>query len=498
MINTSRIRSLLILTIVACVSTAGASTAPPETTGNGLPLEVRTALVLLGGQLMIADKAYEYDRQLSDEIGPRLTGSANYVKATDWAVAEFTRLGLSNVHRESWEIPATWEPESVATARMIAPHEQRLHLESEGWSPSTPNGGVRGNVYYLKDANPDAVKADTPHIENSIVLIDRATLSTASARGTLADGLRMIGEEGARGLIFGVGSANNAVNMYGDTSSTGSIANLPAGNLGKEDTLLIERLLQEGPVEVEFSFRNRIREHVKVDNVVAEIPGREANGEYVLIGAHLDSWQPGTGAQDNGTGVATVLGVAQAIKAAGLTPRRTMRFVLFGGEEEGLLGSIHYVRDHIAELPKCAGDFIADTGADAPKGWYTFGREDEKQAIVALAPVLNSLGAGGTTDFGAYTLDTDEAPFLVKGVPSFALWAPMDKYFLIHHQPSDTFDNVNQRDLNLGVAVVGLTAYAFADMQTTLKHLSSTEVEEELKSLEVLSPYRNMEEHKLF
>src|ERR1700761_9619323 len=123
------------------------------------------SLVKLAGQLLVAGKAYEYDRQLADEIGPRLTGSANYVKATDWAVAEFTRLGLANVHKESWEIPATWEPETVAIGRIVAPHEQRLYLESEGWSPSTPPGGIRGNVFVLKTLSEEAVKADAAKIK---------------------------------------------------------------------------------------------------------------------------------------------------------------------------------------------------------------------------------------------------------------------------------------------------------------------------------------------
>src|ERR1700761_9346107 len=134
------------------------------------------SLVKLAGQLLVAGKAYEYDRELADEIGPRLTGSANYVKATDWAVAEFTRLGLTQVHKEAWEIPATWEPETVATARMILPHEQRLHLESEGWSPSTPPGGVRGNVFWLQPLSADSIKANAAKIKGSIVLVDEAAL----------------------------------------------------------------------------------------------------------------------------------------------------------------------------------------------------------------------------------------------------------------------------------------------------------------------------------
>ena len=155
----------------------------------------------------MAGKAYEYDRHLADDIGPRLTGSENYGKAAMWAEAEFNRLGLQNVHRESWVIPATWEPETLATARMLKPHEQRLHLESEGWSPSTPEGGVRGAMFYLKDLNPDAVRADAAQIKDTIVLVDGVSLSSVRPLrfGRVFDALRMIGDEGARGLIFGLG-----------------------------------------------------------------------------------------------------------------------------------------------------------------------------------------------------------------------------------------------------------------------------------------------------
>jgi carboxypeptidase Q len=494
-----RMKLALAGILLASLLSVYAQSAPPAESSL-LPPEEQSALVRLGGQLMVAGEAYEYDRQLADDIGPRLTGSANYNKAAAWAESEFTRLGLSNVHRESWEIPATWEPETLATARMLKPHEQRLHLESEGWSPSTPEGGVRGSVFYVKELNSDAVKANAAQIKDAVVLVDIESLMSEKVLrfGRLFDSLRMIGDEGARGLIFGLGTTNNAPSMIGNTSFIGALANVPCGNLGEEDTLLLKRLLKEGPVEVEFGFKNRIREHVKVDNVVAEIPGRESNGEYVLIGGHLDSWNPGTGAQDNGTGASTVLAVAQAIKAVGLQPRRTMRFVLFGGEEEGLIGSVHYTRDHTGELEKCVGVFVSDSGAEAPKGWYTFGRDDENRGLAPLTPLLSALGAGGTSDDGLHTFQTDEAPFLVHGIPSFVLWTNTEKYALLHHKPSDTFDKVDQRDLNLGVAVVGITAYAFADAPTTVKHLDSAEVESEFKKLKVLEQYHDLEEHKMF
>jgi carboxypeptidase Q len=251
-------------------------------------------------------------------------------------------------------------------------------------------------------------------------------------------------------------------------------------------------------VEVEFSLRNRVRTRVPVNNVVAEIAGSEANGEYVLIGGHLDSWHLGTGAQDNGTGAASVMAIAQAVKASGLTPRRSMRFVLFGGEEEGLLGSVAYGRAHAGELAKCAGVFVTDTGGEAPQGWYVFGREDEKQTLMPIHSLLAALGAGETTDEGRFTFQTDEAPFLIHGVPSFVLWTDITKYELLHHKPSDTFDKVNERDLNLGAATVGMTAYAVADAPTMGAHLTDAQIEEQLKRIKALEQYKDLVAHSMF
>jgi carboxypeptidase Q len=458
------------------------------------------ALVKLGGQLMVAGKAYDYDRHLADEIGPRLTGSENYVKAAAWAEDEFRRMGLSNVREEDWEITAAWEPEVWATGEIVSPHRQRLHLEADGWSMSTPEGGVKGKVYHLKELSPEGVKAEAAEIKDAVVLVDGDSFPKNGGFliGKLLEAVDLMKQEGAKALLLGIGATNDVPSMAGLSCCNGAPSVLPTGNVGEEDTLLLRRLLDDGPVEVEFSFRNRIREHVKVPNVVAEIPGTDGNGEYVVIGGHLDSWQLGTGAEDNGTGAASVLAVAQAMKASGVEPKRTVRFILFGGEEEGLLGSIQYVRAHAAEMDKCAGVFITDTGAEAPKGWYTFGREDEKTALEPVKPLLDELGAGGTSDDGRFTFSTDHGAFLIHGVPAFVLWTPVDAYMKLHHKPSDTFDKVNQRDLNLGAAVVGMTALEFADAPAMLGHPDQAAVEAQLKKIKAYDEYKDMVEHKDF
>ncbi len=490
--------AVLLIALAPCALPAqDAATPAPSPV---LDAASQHAVVKLGGLLMLAGKAYEYDRTLSDDLGPRLTGSENYRKAADWATGEFKRLGLANVHEDPWEIANTWEPEVWATGRILVPREMRLHLESDGWSTSTPKQGIKGNVYHLKALSADGIKAESAQIKGSIVLLDHDSLASGGPLlfGKALDLIAEMEQGGAKAFLLGVGDRENVSVMTGLSCCNGTVSKIPAGNVGREDTLLLRRMLDKGPVEVEFSFTNKVRDHVEVPNVVADIQGTDGSGEYVVIGGHLDSWQLGTGAEDNGTGAATVLAVAEAVKASGIEPKRTLRFVLFGGEEEGLLGSIHYAQMHAGELDKCIGVFITDTGSEAPKGWYTFGRDDEDQALGSLKPELAALGADGTTDEGRFTFSTDHGPFLIHGVPAFVLWTPVDEYFKLHHKPSDTFDKVNQRDLNLGAAVVGVTALAFADAPQPLKHLSQAEMEDQLKKIKSYDEYKDMVDHKMF
>ena len=484
--------------LLMALATISPLLAQPATTAPTLAPELRAQLVRLGGQLMIDGQAYEYDRQLADEIGPRLTGSANYEKAAEWSASEFKKLGLENVHTESWTIPSAWEPETDGVAHILKPHVQRLHVESEGWAPSTPEGGVRGEVFMLPKLSVASVKENAASIKGHIVLVTPAAMEGQEFLfGQLFDALDAVGDAGASGMLLGFGTTNDAPSYLGVGGFTGAASKLPTGNVGLEDTLLLTRLLQEGPVEVEFKFKNRIRSNVPVMNVVADIPGADPDAGYVVIAGHLDSWHPGTGAEDNGTGAASVMAVAQGVKAAGLKPKRTMRFILFGGEEEGLLGSIAYARAHEQDLAKCAGIFVTDTGSEPPKGWLTFGRDDEKKALAPLEPLLQPLDATGIDDGHEVIFETDHAPFLIRGVSSFVLWNPMEKYMQLHHKPSDTFDKVDQRDLDLGATVVGLSAYYFASASDLPGKLDQSKMEDTLKSIKAYNQYKDMVDHKM-
>ncbi len=294
---------------------------------------------------------------LCDMIGPRLTGSPNLVKANEWTRDKFKQYGLSNPHLESWMIERAWT-RGDARGRVALPVEQRLLLEAAGWSPST-KGPLRGAVIHVKAQSSDELAAYKGKLKGAWVLL--AEVSTqpspkqpptnmdAEMRRRMRDYRRMrdfypvlkkfLVDEGAAGSLRDSNKEHGLVNMTG-ASSNFTPAELPEAFLTTESYGLIWRLLKRGPVEIEIDMKNTFSTaESTVYNTVAELPGSSKPDEIVIIGGHIDSWDLGTGATDDGTGIMAVLEAARALKAVGVKPKRTIRFVLFSGEEEGLHGS---------------------------------------------------------------------------------------------------------------------------------------------------------------
>ena len=476
-----RLFSTLLLASLLVYSSSAQSPAPvsPET---------RAAVRQLIGDIMVNGKAYDYDRQLTDTIGPRLTGSDNYVHAVSWATEQFKTLGLSNVHTEPFTIPATWEPEVPATGQIVEPRLQTLHIYSLGWSPSTPDSGVRGSIAYLKHLTVEEIDAEKDKLSGKVVLVDTESLGPEPRFSQILQGINHLKEVHPLALLL-VGRPNGAESATALTFD-GNLSPYPTAQVGLEDELLIKRLLEKGQVTVQFTYKNRIRRNVEVSNVIAEIPGSEKPNEVVIVAGHLDSWHPATGAQDNGTGASTVIEVARAVKSLNRPPRRTMRFILFGGEEQGLLGSTAYVRHHKDEMSSIDAVIISDTGAQRAKGWYVMGRNDEQKTIADIEPLLTGLGSDQTTSSVEFLFQTDHISFDLLGVPTLVLWNDTDKYFKLHHKASDSFDSVVQADLNQGVATTAVTAYAIADSaQPFAPHDTPAQVEEWLKDARQYDDY---------
>jgi len=421
-------------------------------------------------------------RELTDGVGGRVTGTPAYVSATEWAAAKFRSYGIENVRLDPFTIPAGWERGS-ASGRMVAPLSRPLSVASLGWSPSTPAGGVQGLVATLSDVDHEKLEALADELSGKIVLLDTAKIFAegyVKAIPKLEAAWPELQKAGVLAVIAPDREKNNVLNAH-DFLWGAKMLPLPAVEVGMEDGKLIQSELEHGPVTIQLAVENKTSGETKVNNVVAEIRGRERPDEWILIGAHLDSWDFGTGAQDNGAGAISVLEVARAMKALGKPPRRSVRFALWGGEEEGLLGSYAYTQSHKSELSKCVAVLNTDNGAGHPKGWKVEGREDLREAMQPWSDgLLQNLGGGDLSLETTY--DTDHGPFVLYGIPSLDLWVDESKYFEIHHKSSDTLDKVDLLDFKAGEIIVAVTAYAIAESEKPIaRHIDHATVGDILK-----------------
>jgi hypothetical protein len=424
--------------------------------------------------------------ELTDTVGGRLSGGPAYNRAADWAIAKFRGYGLKNVHLEPFTLPNGWQRGS-ASGQVLTPVSRPLHIESLGWSPSTPAGGVKGEVILVSDLNTEKLKQQSSQLKGMIVLIDTSKVFAggfAKAFSLIKPAWNAWKDAGVLGVLYPDRENNNVLNAH-DFGWGGDLTPLPGAEIGMEDAQLIRRLLEKSSVTVEFALSNQTSGPIQVNNVIAEIRGGELPNEWVLVGAHLDSWDFGTGAQDNGAGAASVLEVARAIASLGKAPRRTIRFALWGGEEQGLVGSYAYAKAHADDLKSCIAVLNNDNGAGHPKGWKVQGRKDLQDALQPISDaLLRDLSGGGISL--ETTFDTDHGPFMLYGVPSLDLWVDMKPYMEVHHKSSDTIDKVDPLDFKAGTAILAVTTYVVAqDPKPIAPHIDHGAVAEILKKADL-------------
>lgn len=449
--------------------------------------ELQAKSAKIAGSVLVGGHSMEYLRELTDQFGQRLTGTSGHRKAAEWAAEQFRAAGITNVKLETFTIPNGWE-RGAARGRFVAPVERPLHFESLGWTPPTPAGGVKAEVTVVRDISPEALNAQADKLKNQIVLIDFASaMGGAGKKGLkyLRASYPIFKDAGAQAVLLPDRENNNVLN----TSVGGwdcHTAPLPVVRVGMEDSKLIFRLLEKGPVTLELNIENRVTGPTEAINVIAELPGREKTDEWLLVGAHLDAWDFGTGAQDNGSGCATVLETARVLASLGQPPRRTIRFALWSGEEQGLLGSFAYVKAHSAELDHCVMVLNNDNGPGHPQGWKVEGRDDLKNALKPISSLLTGLDGGGISS--EFTFDTDHGPFALEGVPTLDQWVDFTHYMEVHHKASDTLDKVDAHNLALGTAIMAVTTYAIAEKPERLvPRLNHDAVEEILKKEDMLT-----------
>jgi len=289
--------------------------------------------------------------------------------------------------------------------------------------------------------------------------------------------------------------------LYRHTNAVeGNIDSIPSVLVAREDASRMARLIASGQkIYADLSIPNRVGGPITSSNVVAELRGREKPDEFVVLGAHLDSWELGTGALDNGCNAALVIDSLRAIKASGVKPRRSIRFILFSGEEQGMVGSYSYVRAHRSELDHADAVVVFDSGIGSVTGFSLGGRKDLIAAATTLFSSLKPLaGDKFTTDAGA---DTDNFDFMMEGVPTLVANQDEANYLINYHASSDTFDKVDFTLLKQHVAEATAATFALADAPSRLgprlnraqiaRTLRETHLDEDLKTSRLWDEWEN-------
>ena len=430
-------------------------------------------------------------QHLVDVIGPRLTGSAGMRRANDWTARKFREYAVDSAWLEPWRFGQAWE-RGPMTLALIAPYRLQLVGYSWAWAPGT-KGPLAGDVVYV-DArtsgeftrrfagklagkwvmtappapvlNPDAAptSADSAARDSAVRAL-YATRPTAEEQRFAASLTETLSAERVAGYVRDGAKEFALLTMSG---SPARVSPYPYVVVAHESYALFHRLLVAGqPVRLEANITNTLTaDSVTVYNTVAEIRGGERPEEVVLLGAHLDSWDLAGGATDNASGSIAVLEAARILRASGVRPRRTIRFALFSGEEQGLYGSAKYAASHAADLPNYQAVLVLDNGTGRITGMALQGRDDLHDAWRALFHPIAALGPftvrSGTKG------GTDHLSFVRHGVPGFNFDQAPRGYDHTHHSQIDSFDHAVVRDVRQAATVMAAVAFQLANLPALL------------------------------
>lgn len=461
-------------------SSASALPAPPKPIEGSLTPSPIAAYADVAMKIITtarADRgAYAKLAQLTDTIGARLSGSPQLDKAIEWAVATMKADG-HEVRTEKVMVPH-WV-RGIEEGALVKPSPRALRLIGLGGTVPTPKGGITAEVVVVTSWDELEAKKDT--IKGKIVLYNVAlppySASNASGGSGYGDVAPFRGVGPSRAAKHGaVAVLVRSVTAHSlRTPHTGSLfylpdmPRIPAAAVTVEDALLISRLAATGPVTVKLRLDNKTLPDAVSANVIGELRGREKPDEIVVISGHLDSWDVGQGAHDDGAGCVMMMQAITILKKLGLQPRRTIRVVLWTNEENGVRGGKAYAKEHAAELPKHVFAFEADSGGFPPIGFSLEMKQDTKPEHVAkvtsrLAEVARLVESIGVRSAHAGHSGADVSQMVAGGVVASGLMTDWRTYFDYHHTEADTLDKVDPAILADGVAASAVLAYVIADL----------------------------------
>jgi hypothetical protein len=417
--------------------------------------------------------AWDLLEGLTTEVGQRLAGTEAEARGRAWAVRRLTALGFANVHVEPFDMPVWVRGEEHA--EIVSPFPQRMVLTALGNSGATPPEGITGEIVAFNsvaelEAAPDAA------VRGRIVFIDHHMMPTQDGSGygqfgaPRRQGPTIASRKGAVAIVVRSIGTDHHRNPHTGVQTFGAGARpIPAAALTIPDAEQLQRILARGqPVRMHLVLTPRNTGTHQSGNIIADVPGSDPAAGMIVIGGHLDSWDLGTGAMDDGMGVTAAMGAVAVLKSLGLAPRRTLRVVAWMNEENGTRGSKAYfasVKDSLAtQIAAIESDFGLGRplGVRAPVDAATGDRLEP--VLAALRPI-----GAGVLDRRPAEMGSDIEPLQEAGVAAFSPLVDGRRYFDLHHSPADTFDKVDADALRRQVAVLAVLAYFLAEVEEPLR-----------------------------
>jgi Zn-dependent M28 family amino/carboxypeptidase len=467
---------LVIISSVALVVPRGASQespAPPPVTYS--PAWLAT-LAKIRDAALASDYAYRQVAHLTENIGPRISGSPQAQQAVEYVAGELRRLGLE-VMLEKVMVPHWVRGEERAELTVFpgqAPHtSQRIVLAALGNSPATPPDGITAEVVVVNNFD-ELAALGREKVAGKIVLYNAAFDERMAAEGRAGDAYGHVYEYRSKGaqaavalgavasLMRSLGGADYRIPHAGYSIAAG----IPAAAVTAEDAQLIADLAQQGRVVMHLVLTPQTLPDVQSYNVIGDLEGSEHPEQVVIVSGHLDSWDLGTGAIDDAAGVAVAMQVANLCKQLGLRPKRTLRVIAWMDEENGTTGGAQYAADHKSDAANHIAAIESDLGSDHPLGMSGHFNKDAFAALQPFTKILESTGATLLEMNGGSGSDIET--LADAGVPVFGLIQDNRTYFHYHHTAADTLDKVNPHMLAENAALMAVYAFGIADAPKTL------------------------------
>jgi carboxypeptidase Q len=407
--------------------------------------------------------AYNRLGYMCDTFGPRLSGSKNLENAINWILKEMNSDGLENVRGEKVAVP-TWI-RGKESATLLSPFKKELSMLGLGGSIATPRGGLKAEVIVVNDW--DELESRSNEVPGKIVLFNAPFTSYGETVAYRYSGASAAAKHGAvASLIRSIGPWSMNTPHTGVMAYNDDVQKIPNAALTMEDAMMLSRIHDRGnKIIVKLDMNARMVADRWSHNVLGEIKGSIYPEEVVVVGGHIDSWDVGQGAHDDGGACIASWEVLRLIKELGLKPKRTIRCVMWTNEENGGKGNKGYRDMHLDEMDKHVLAIESDGGVFSPKGFGFSGNDSARKIVEEIHELMKPIGANTISDGGRAA---DVAPLNDEGVPVMSLMVDGSKYFWYHHTDADTFDKIDFNEFNRCIAAMAIMAYVVADLDEPL------------------------------